>query len=44
MIGGPDPLDGISFYPRADYWHISADHSAQGSNPVWSTASSDLRS
>lgn len=21
-LGGPDPLDGISFYPRDDHWHI----------------------
>jgi hypothetical protein len=22
MLGGPDPLDGISFYARPDHWHI----------------------
>ncbi|MEO3743665.1 suppressor of fused domain protein [Plantactinospora sp. B5E13] len=22
MMGGPDPLDGISFYPRPDHWHL----------------------
>ena len=22
MLGGPDPLDGISFYQREDHWHI----------------------
>lgn len=22
MLGGPDPLDGISVYPRADHWHF----------------------
>ncbi|MEE6261323.1 suppressor of fused domain protein [Plantactinospora sonchi] len=22
MLGGPDPLDGISFYPRPDHWHL----------------------
>lgn len=21
-LGGPDPLDGISFYPRPDHWHL----------------------
>lgn len=22
MLGGPDPLDGVSFYPRDDHWHV----------------------
>ena len=22
ILGGPDPLDGISVYPRADHWHF----------------------
>ncbi|MBU2665157.1 suppressor of fused domain protein [Actinoplanes bogorensis] len=21
-LGGPDPLDGVSFYPRPDHWHL----------------------
>lgn len=21
-LGGPDPLDGLSFYPRDDHWHV----------------------
>lgn len=21
-LGGPDPIDGMSFYPRSDHWHI----------------------